>query len=296
MKTPAEDLKSMEAKTDFFIGIDSDGCVFDTMEIKHKECFCPQFIYHFGMQPISKLARETWEFVNLYADSRGINRFPALIRVLDLLAEREEVQRRRHSLPRMQGLREWIKREANMGNPALKAEAEKTGNPDIETALKWSFDVNDTINRMVKNIPPFPGARDCLEKMKTRADAVVVSQTPVEALQREWEEHGLTFSVRAIAGQETGSKAEHIEYAGSGRYAAEKMLMIGDAPGDLEAARANGCLFFPIIPGREEASWKLLAEEALDRFFSGAYAGSYEKEQITEFRNHLPETPPWRRT
>ena len=31
-------------RNDFFIGIDSDGCVFDTMEVKHKECFIPNMI------------------------------------------------------------------------------------------------------------------------------------------------------------------------------------------------------------------------------------------------------------
>lgn len=38
--------------------VDSDGCVFDTMEIKHKECFCPAYIDHFNLQAIAKYARE----------------------------------------------------------------------------------------------------------------------------------------------------------------------------------------------------------------------------------------------
>ena len=29
---------------EFFVAIDSDGCVFDTMEVKWKECFIPQTI------------------------------------------------------------------------------------------------------------------------------------------------------------------------------------------------------------------------------------------------------------
>ena len=28
-------------KHKFLVGIDSDGCAFDTMELKHKECFIP---------------------------------------------------------------------------------------------------------------------------------------------------------------------------------------------------------------------------------------------------------------
>ena len=34
------------------MGIDSDGCAFDTMEVKHKECFIPAFIKHFGLAAI----------------------------------------------------------------------------------------------------------------------------------------------------------------------------------------------------------------------------------------------------
>ena len=37
-------LRSFEPQTEFFVGVDSDGCVFDSMEVKHKECFCPMFI------------------------------------------------------------------------------------------------------------------------------------------------------------------------------------------------------------------------------------------------------------
>ena len=78
----------------FVVGIDSDGCAFDTMEIKHKECFIPNTIFHYNLQPISKYAREAAEFVNLYSKSRGINRFPALIETLQWLQKRPEVKAR----------------------------------------------------------------------------------------------------------------------------------------------------------------------------------------------------------
>ena len=35
----ARSLIELQPRYEFFIGIDSDGCAFDTMEIKHKECF-----------------------------------------------------------------------------------------------------------------------------------------------------------------------------------------------------------------------------------------------------------------
>ena len=65
------------------------------MEIKHKECFTPNIIKHWDLQAVSKYAREASEFVNLYSKWRGINRWPALVMVFDLLRERPEVQARR---------------------------------------------------------------------------------------------------------------------------------------------------------------------------------------------------------
>ncbi|MGB4388254.1 MAG: hypothetical protein WBI89_03510, partial [Caldicoprobacterales bacterium] len=104
MTDPAIKLKTLEKSHDFLIGIDSDGCVFDTMEVKHKECFIPNIINEWDLQAISKYAREAAEFVNLYSVSRGINRFPALVKVFDLLADRPEVKKRNFKLPNLDSL------------------------------------------------------------------------------------------------------------------------------------------------------------------------------------------------
>ncbi|HUB87201.1 MAG TPA: HAD family hydrolase, partial [Verrucomicrobiae bacterium] len=107
-------------------------------------------------------------------------------------------------------------------------------------------------------------------------------------------EHDIDRFVRIICGQEMGTKAEHIQFAAGGKYPTEKMLMIGDAPGDLKAARSNKALFYPIVPGHEEASWERFFKEGLDRFFAGTYAGAYEAGLIREFDASLPENPPWK--
>ncbi|HYW94004.1 MAG TPA: hypothetical protein VE870_00285, partial [Bacteroidales bacterium] len=99
MNQPHDLLNKLQPGKPFFIGIDSDGCAFDTMEIKQKECFCPNLIKSFELQKISKYARETWEFVNLYSTTRGINRFLALIETFRLLSERPEVKARGMELP-----------------------------------------------------------------------------------------------------------------------------------------------------------------------------------------------------
>ena len=71
--------------------------------------------------------------------------------------------------------------------------------------------------------------------------------------------------------------------------------MIGDAPGDMEAAKAHGALFFPINPGAEDQSWARFYREGLARCTAGTYAGAYEAALIAEFEKLLPDTPPWQR-
>lgn len=292
MSDPAQVLRDFQPKHDFFIGIDSDGCVFDSMEIKHKECFAPMFVKHHNLQAVSKYAREVWDFVNLYSKTRGANRFPALTRALNLLRDRPEVQARNVNVPSYPALDEWMERETKLGNATLAAEVEG-GNEGLAHIKVWSDGVNEQVADIVHGVPPFPLLRQTLEKALGQADMMVISQTPCDALEREWAEHDISKFVEIIAGQEMGTKTEHLKFAAVDNYAAEKILMIGDAPGDHKAAKANGVLFFPILPGREEDSWERLHGEALDRFFAGTYAGEYEEELFAEFDDCLPENPSW---
>jgi len=293
MKDFAKELRDLKPEHPFFIGIDSDGCAFDTMEIKQKECFCPNNIKYFDLQPIAKYAREATEFVNLYSKERGSNRYPALLSVLSWLSRRREVVERSATVPDLKRLRQWVKEESRLSKSVLRSLVERTGDAELRNVLAWSEAVDAAIEAIVKNVPPFPFVRESLKKAYRKADIMVVSQTPLEALEREWAEHGLMKYVRAIAGQEHGTKTEHIALATKAKYPADKTLMVGDAQGDYRAATDNGVCFFPIVPGREEASWQRFLNESLDRFLAGAYKGRYEAELIEEFDAALPETPNW---
>jgi len=293
---PARELTELKPEFPFFVGIDSDGCVFDSMEIKHKECFIPNIIKYWNLQPVSKFARETAEFVNLYSSHRGINRWPGLVLVMDLLRERPEVIARECAVPSLDSIRAFSQSGKPMSNNGLKAYAAEVGeNPEIARGLEWSNAVNSFVADIVFGLPPFPFVRESLELVKASADAVVVSATPGEALRREWDEHEITPYVRAIAGQEFGNKSRQLQLATSDRYEPDHVLMIGDSPGDLKAARANSSLFYPINPGLEDASWGRFHDEAYPRFLEGRYAGEYEAALIKEFEALLPEMPPWNR-
>lgn len=291
----AAPLADLQPRHPFFVGIDSDGCAFDSMEIKHKECFCPNIIKWWDLQAVSKYAREAAEFVNLYSKWRGINRWPALIMVFDLLQERAEVRARGARIPEAKRVREFMASGQPLSDTGLKAYLAQHPDPELDRALAWSKAVNATIADMVRGVPPFPYMRESLQALQETADVVVVSATPSEALVREWEEHDIARYARVIAGQEMGSKKQHLALAAKGKYAPDHILMMGDAPGDMEAAKANGTLFFPINPGQEDTSWERFYKEGLARFTAGTYAGSYEASLIAEFETFLPSVPPWKK-
>src|SRR5438093_11589458 len=141
MSDPAQVLRDFKPTREFFVGIDSDGCIFDSMEIKHKECFTPMYIKHFQLQAVSKYAREVWEFVNLYSKTRGANRFPALSRSLNLLRVRPQVTARKVNVPDAKPVDEWVARESKLSNATIKAEVERN-NTALEQGLRWSPALN----------------------------------------------------------------------------------------------------------------------------------------------------------
>lgn len=288
-------LINFKPQHDFFVGIDSDGCAFDAMEIKHKECFIPTIIRVWGLQPVAKYVRETCEFVNLYSRTRGLNRWIALTRVFDLLRERPEVIARGVQIPKGEKLKEFIASGYPLSHRGIVQYAAEHPDPELEQAVRWSVAVDQAIADMVRGVPPFPYVRESLQKMHGQVDLMVVSATPVEALQREWNEHGLAQYVSVIAGQEMGTKSQHLQFAAKGKYPDDHILLIGDAPGDLEAAKSVGVLFYPINPGDEERSWKRFHDEIFEKFLNGAYAGECETRLIAKFKKRLPANPPWQK-
>src|SRR3990172_3326995 len=158
-------MTTFDPKHKFLVGIDSDVCTFDTMELKHKECFIPHFINYYELQGVSKYAREAAEFVNLYSKSRGVNRFPALVEQLEWLRRRPEVKARGINVPKPKGVVDWIARETKLGNPALEQAVKATNDPDLLIALKWSKAVNESVAAVVRGVPPFPFVKNSLERL-----------------------------------------------------------------------------------------------------------------------------------
>lgn len=291
-----EDILTLhQPKHEFLVCVDSDGCVFDNMELKHKECFCPATVNVWGLQSVSRYARESAEFVNLYSKTRGANRFPALIRTLELLGQRKEAVERGYVCPDLEPLKKWVEETDSLSAQGIKDyyASHENVDPILERAARWSAEVDENIERIVHGVAPLPGVREAFAEISEFADIVIVSATPHEAIVREWGAQNLLEHITVVAGQELGSKKDCIRKAAHGKYDPNKVLMVGDAPGDYAAAAANNVLYYPIIPGSEVESWKRLRTEAAEKFRLGSYAGEYMNELLNEFDSVLQENPSW---
>ena len=269
------------------MAVDSDGSVFPTMEIKQKECIHPAIMDQWDLWNIEKEVRLVAERVNLYSVHRGTNRFFALKMVFDYLRNMPEVKGKGVTIRLTEDLDAFLESGLPASNEALKEYAAE--HPELNDVLEWSQLVNRRIAERCRKIPPFSFVRESLEKIKDVSDLVVVSATPIETLITEWRQSGLERMVTSIAGQEFGGKKEQLQFFCAGGYSAGRVLMVGDAPGDLKAVKEVNGLFFPINPGRESLSWKRFLDESADRFLSGAYAGAYEALLIREFETILTE-------
>ncbi len=283
-----DDLVQLKPKHDVLIAIDSDGCVFDSMTIKQR-IFHTGMIRFWGLEGYEKEFRQVAEWTALYSPWRGLNRFQLLLRILQGFKTYVPAC---VNPPDTGALEAFVRSGVPLSADELAKRIAETGDPELKRALDWSRSASKEIAE-VSEMPVFPEVSRTLEKIRRMADSIVVSQTAEEALVREWRNAGLQKFVDVIAGAELGSKIESLSTAMKGRYAPERTLMVGDAPGDLETARATGALFFPIIPGGEPASWIELREEALGRVLGGTFSDGYQNHLIKRFEAVLAEVPLW---
>jgi len=280
--------------SDKVIAVDSDGCVFDSMSAKHQNAFLPAFIHVFQLEPIRRAANEVWDFVNLNGRSRGVNRFEAVALAFDLLANHPGVAEAGARLPTSHSIRAWLKRNRDHSAGALEADPDTARDPLLAALLEWTREVD----RRTAELPasrPFADAPEALAEVSAKARIVVVSQAPAAVLENEWRGADLARYVSRIGGQECGTKASQIRKEAEAESNPGPVLMVGDAPGDLAAAREARTAFFPIIPGKESESWRRFREEALPAFFAGNFSTDYQTALTASFEEALPETPPWTR-
>lgn len=267
---------------DYIVCIDSDGTAIDAMNVKHKKCHGPSFIDVWGLDAHCEEVQKMWNEINLYSKDRGVNRFIALIKILKrldgkYLDAKEDIA----------ALEDWERTTKGLSNKYLKEEIAKTDNETLKKALRFSELLNKRIGELTfDDKPPFEGVKEGLEYMKKYADIAIVSSSNFEAIQSEWNYYGLLDYVDVLTSQEIGTKGQCISRLLSLGYDPEKVLMVGDAYPDTEAAEANGVWYYPIMTNREKESWDNLRDKYFKIFTDGNYRDVQAK-LITDFEENF---------
>lgn len=274
-------LENFHRKHDYLVCIDSDGCAMDTMNIKHFRAFGPQMIKVFGLEEWQDELLERWNRENLFSFTRGMNRF---LGCFSLLSYVHETYR---EIPGLADMQDWIENATSLSNAGLKQRLAEAPSELLEKALEWS----NAVNKAVGEIPeeenvPFPGVLETLQKIHEVADIAIVSSANPEAVHEEWTRTGLMPYVDVVCAQNVGTKAQSIGYLLEHGYDKAKVIKIGDAPGDQDAAEQNHVFYYPILAGDEAACWKAFDEVYFDRFMAGTY-GEVQEEMQKRFNDNL---------
>ncbi len=271
---------TFEKKKDYLICVDSDGCAMDTMDIKHFRCFGPCMVDEWGLDEWRGPILERWNEVNLYTMTRGINRFKGLVISLT------EINEQYTPVDGIAEFAAWAKDAKELSNAAIEREIEAGAPPIFAKALNWSKAVNASIKELpAEEVKPFPGAKEGLAAAHEAADVAVVSSANRNAVEEEWTRFGLADHVDLLLAQDAGTKAHCIAELLKKGYDPKKVLMVGDAPGDKDAADANGVWYYPILVRHESESWAKITE-AIPHLLDGTY-GPYGDECVKAFLKNL---------
>lgn len=274
---------SFDKKKDFLICVDSDGCAMDTMDVKHHRCFGPCMVAEWGLEKWQDVILPRWNDINLYTLTRGINRFKGLVAAL------REVNEAYTDIEELDTLVDWVETSDELSNAALiRAIESKPESISLKKALSWSEAVNSSIKLLPEEeIRPFEGVLEALRFAHERADVAIVSSANPAAVLEEWSKFGLLPHTDVVLAQDAGSKAFCIGELLKKGYSRERVLMCGDAVGDMQAAEKNGVLFYPICVRREKESWEEFLSVSFEKLLSGEYQGDYAQEKKTQFLNSL---------
>lgn len=278
MKTLSEFTKSK----DFLICVDSDGCAMDTMNIKHLRCFGPLLVEQWGLQLWREPILARWNEVNLYSMTRGINRFLGLGILL------EEINETYTSIEGAKEFAQWARSAQELSNATVLAMAKKSEQKIFKEAWSWSEAVNTAITKLpVSEKVPFAGVQQSLVFAKEFADVCIISAANPEAVIEEWTQHNLIQYVDVSLAQDIGPKEYCISRMLEFGYDLNKVVMVGDAPGDLMAAQENHILFYPILVRHETSSWKDFQSLLSPRLLDGTYLEKHQQTMIDCFIDNL---------
>ncbi len=270
----ARTIQDFTKQKEYLVCIDSDGCAIDTMIIKHQQIFGPLAVEHFGLTHKQEEVLDRWGEINLTSSTRGINRFVGLAMLLEEFKDSIKIN--------IDDYLHWSKTSQKHSNDLIHTYDTEC----FQTVLNWSKEVNEQIEQLANDDKKaFEGVDIKIEMISQIADIAIVSSANQAAIIDEWEHNKLLDKINCIATQTDGSKSHCIQQLINKGYEKNKVLMIGDALGDLKAATDNGISFYPILVNKEVTSWQKI-DSYFEKFKNGNYTDC-QNQLIQEFNAQL---------
>ena len=276
---------TFERKHDYLVCVDSDGCVMDTMNCKHFNCFGPCMVTEWGLEAWKDEILDRWNVINLFSMTRGINRFKGLAMALG------EIDKQYKPITGIAARQHWADAAPALSNDGVAKAAAEATDADaklvFEKALSWSKAVNAAIVELDEALKiPYEGAKEGLAAAHQFADVAMVSSANRDAVEEEWGKFSLLEHTDIVLAQDIGSKAACIKEMLKFGYDPDKVVMVGDAPGDCDAAEKNGVHYYPILVNHEKESWDEAIAVAFGKLQEGCYA-AYGAQKKQEFLQNL---------
>lgn len=249
-------LQDFKKKKEYLVAIDSDGCVFDTMTLKHQQFFYPLLEQELHLEQWHDELSKQWDTINLYGATRGINRF---LGVYHLFKDKKV-----KDLPFVKSMdlyNNYIQKNKEITLEALIVLFEETKDTFVHHIIEWSKAVNKAIDQTMPTMEPFEESVETIKELSEIADIAIVSSANEKALKKEWGESGLHNFVSVLTSQNDGSKKEILTTLVNKGYSKNNVLMIGDAEGDRQAAFLNQVDFRLVKACKENQSWIDIRED-----------------------------------
>lgn len=244
--------------------IESEGAVFDVYRYWHNTAYLPSFVGCFANSADPAVAGEIWRTIALDSSLRGEHPFIILLaalRVLNLI------------FPSMQraaiikALEKYCLSERSIDD-LFKLDEKHSAEMMI---IDW-FSMAEGLIQEMGRVPHFSTAEEFLRSAKyiaPHSELLVYSSFAEAYAMKMWQSAGLGECFYRIAGKERGKPSDYIQTALSSGFENSSMVAIGSSTAMFHAAQLAGIRFFPISPGQEEESWRILTEQWFPAFLRG---------------------------
>lgn len=265
----------------YLVCVDFDGSVMDTMDVKHIHCLGPAFMEVWGMEDRQEEVLSYWNRINLYSDTRGMNRFRAFV-----MALREKGYA--WDMDGFAELEQWTKKTDLWTAASLKAFMDPLDSECCRKAYQWSELADQRFATLLETQGRvFYGVAGVLKSLHQVADVAVISSEKREVADSLWTGRKLMEHVDMRLSAEDGTREHCLKMLLERGYETEDVLVVGSTQEDCLISGEMKTAFYPILAGQEVSSWRELKQTVMEKWVGGRYKADRQEEYRNRFFANL---------